>query len=54
MTCPSCKGDNEMAFSALIRGFVCSEPECGLELEMEYRDAEEILAAQQQVSIYAS
>jgi hypothetical protein len=43
-----------MAFSVLSRGFVCSEPDCGLELEMEDRDAEEILAAQQQESVFAS
>lgn len=53
MTCPACKGDNEMAFSVLIRGFVCSEPDCGMELEMEDRDAEDILAAQEPESIFA-
>jgi len=53
MTCPSCKSDQEMAFSALIHGFVCVEPDCGIELEMEERDAEEILAAEEQEAVCA-
>jgi hypothetical protein len=42
-----------MALSALIHGFMCSDPECGTELEMEEHDAEEILAAEDQVTILA-
>jgi hypothetical protein len=42
-----------MAYSVLIHGFVCAEPECGIELEMEERDAEEILAAEEQETIFA-
>lgn len=44
MICPSCKSDNEMGYSALIHGFVCLEPACGLELDMERVDVETILA----------
>ena len=45
MICPACKSDNEMAYSALIHGFVCLEPACGLELDMELVDVETLLAA---------
>jgi len=44
MTCPRCKSENEMDYSVLIHGFVCSEAKCGLELEMEHVDAELLLA----------
>ena len=46
MICPACKSENEMSYSVLIHGFVCPEPACGLELEMEHTDAEMILADQ--------
>ena len=45
MICPSCKSQNEMGYSALIHGFVCLEPACGLELDMERVDVEALLAA---------
>ena len=53
MTCPICNSEQEMALSALIHGFMCAEPDCGTELEMEEHDAEEILAAEDQVTILA-
>ena len=33
-----------MAYSALIHGFVCLDPNCGLELPLELSDVETILA----------
>lgn len=44
MICPACKSDNEMAYSTLTHGFICLEPACGLELDMERVDVESILA----------
>ena len=38
MICPNCKSENEMALSALIHGFVCPDPLCGVEVEMEPAD----------------
>ena len=35
MTCPVCAKGNEMAYSTLSYSFVCLEPNCGFELEME-------------------
>ena len=43
MTCPRCSSENEMAHSVLSNGFVCLEPECGFELEMEPADAHLVL-----------
>ena len=38
MTCPNCRSENEMVFSALVSsGFICQEAECGFEFEMECR-----------------
>ena len=53
MTCPICNSGQEMALSALIHGFMCADPNCGTELEMEEHDAKEILAAEDQVTILA-
>ena len=35
MICPACNSNHEMAYSVLSNGFICLEPECGFELEME-------------------
>ena len=43
MTCPTCRGENEMGYSALSHGFVCLETACGFELEIEPRQAQEVL-----------
>ena len=53
MICPACKNENEMAFSALIQGFVCLEPQCGLEVEMEQMDLASLLTASIQEPVYA-
>ena len=41
MTCPAC--EKEMAYSALSMGFICLEPPCGFELEMEPVQAQQVL-----------
>jgi hypothetical protein len=43
MTCPKCQSENEMLFSALSLSFICDEPACGLELEVDERAAEVLL-----------
>jgi hypothetical protein len=37
-----------MAYSALSLGFVCLEPACGFELEMEPVQAQEVLEPQEE------
>ena len=49
MTCPACDSVNEMAYSALFNGFVCLEPTCGFELEMEPVQAQEVLAPEEEL-----
>jgi hypothetical protein len=53
MICPACKSENEMAYSALIHGFVCLEPQCSLELEMEQCDLAALLTAPIEDPVYA-
>jgi len=49
MNCPACKSENEMVFSVLSHGFVCQEANCGLELELEWQDAEVLLHPDQEL-----
>ena len=49
MTCPSCSSENEMAYSALSHGFICLEPACGMELEMEPIQAQEVLECEEEL-----
>jgi|KBSMisStandDraft_5_1062788.scaffolds.fasta_scaffold35281_2 hypothetical protein len=53
MICPACKNENEMAYSALVHGFVCQEPHCGLELPMEHCELAILLAASIEDHVYA-
>jgi len=53
MICPACKGENEMAYSSIINGVVCLEPQCGLELPMEHCELAIILAASIEDHVYA-
>ena len=53
MICPACKNENEMAYSALIHGFVCLRAECGLELEMDQCELAVLLAASMEDHVYA-
>jgi hypothetical protein len=43
MTCPGCNRENNMAYSAISHGFVCLEPHCGFELEMDPVEAMQVL-----------
>jgi len=49
MTCPVCAKGNEMAYSTLSYSFVCLEPNCGFELEMEPEIAQQILAPEEEL-----
>jgi len=43
MTCPACGTYDEMAYSVLSHGFVCTDSNCGFELEMEPVQALQVL-----------
>ena len=49
MTCPGCSSENEMAYSALSNAFVCLEPNCGFELEMEPAQAQLLLEPEEEL-----
>ena len=49
MSCPGCSSENEMAYSALSHGFVCLEPNCGFELEMEPAQALQVLEVEEEL-----
>jgi hypothetical protein len=49
MTCPGCKTENEMAYSALSNSFICLEPICGFELEMEPAQAMQVLEVEEEL-----
>jgi len=49
MTCPGCNSENEMAYSALSHAFVCLEPSCGFELEMEPVEAMQVLEFEEEL-----
>ncbi len=43
MICPNCRSENEMAYSVLSNGMICLEAGCGFEVEMEAREAQDVL-----------
>ena len=43
MICPGCTSENEMAYSVLSHSFVCLEPSCGFEVEMDMVQAHQVL-----------
>ena len=47
MTCPTCA--NEMGYSALSMGFMCLEPSCGFEIEMEPVQAQQVLEPEEEL-----
>ena len=49
MTCPGCNSENEMAYSALSHGFVCLEPNCGFEFEMDAAEAMQVLEFEEEL-----
>jgi hypothetical protein len=51
MICPRCQNDNEMAFSVFSHSFICQEPECGLEVEMDSLDLEVLMMAEDELAV---
>ena len=51
MTCPACRSENEMVFSALSQGFICQESECGYEIELDFQDAEVLLHPDEELTL---
>ena len=49
MICPGCNSENEMAYSALSHAFVCLEPNCGFELEMEPAEAMQVVEFEEEL-----
>ena len=49
MTCPTCASENEMAYSVLSYGFICLEPGCGFEVEMEPAQAQQVLEPEEEL-----
>lgn len=49
MICPGCSSEKEMAYSVLSNGFVCLEPNCGFELEMEPVQAQQVLEPEEEL-----
>jgi hypothetical protein len=49
MICPCCTSEKEMAYSALSHAFVCLEPSCGFELEMEPVQAQQVLEPEEEL-----
>jgi hypothetical protein len=49
MICPACANDNEMAYSVLSHSFICLEPSCGFEVEMEPTQAQEALEREEEL-----
>ena len=49
MICPACRSENEMAYSVLSFGFICTEPECSFEVEVDPVEAQEILAPEEEL-----
>ena len=51
MTCPSCRSENEMLFSALSLSFICEEEPCGLELAVDLHTAEVLLQPEVELTL---
>jgi len=49
MTCPACGTQNEMAYSVISNGLICLEPGCEFEVEMDRKEAQEILALEEEL-----
>ena len=49
MICPGCNSKHEMAYSALSHGFICLEPNCGFEFEMEPAQAMQVLEFEEEL-----
>jgi len=49
MICPACASENEMAYSTLSLSFICLEPACGYEVEMEPDQALKVLEPEEEL-----
>lgn len=49
MTCPACASKYEMAYSTLSHSFVCLEPACGFEFEVEPEIAQQVLEPEEEL-----
>jgi hypothetical protein len=49
MTCPGCGSNNEMAYSTLSYSFICLEPSCGVEVEMDPLEAQQVLEPEEEL-----
>ena len=49
MICPSCRHENEMAYSVLSNSLICRESECGFELEMDPVEAHQVLETEEEL-----
>jgi len=49
MICPACRSHDEMAYSILCHSFICLDPTCGFELEMEPGQAQEVLEPEEEL-----
>jgi hypothetical protein len=52
VTCPSCRSEKEMLFLALAQSFICDEPYCGYELQVEAQEAE-VLLQPEEILVFA-
>ena len=43
VTCPSCRSEKEMLFLVLSLSFICDEPQCGYEVQVDPQEAEILL-----------
>ena len=53
MTCPKCRSAEEMAYSVLFHGFVCLEPGCEFEVEMDLQEAAAVMATYEEDLVLA-
>ena len=51
MICPRCKSENEMPFSIFSHSFICQQPDCGLEIEMDCLDLEVLLLPEDELAV---
>ena len=49
MICPGCRSESEMAYSVLSNGLICLEADCGFEVEIETRQAQDILENEEEL-----
>lgn len=50
MTCPSCRNDKEMLFLALSLSFICDNPYCGYEVQVDAQEAEALLHPEEKLT----